>query len=124
EDFEGAIERAARERADGLVHMPDGLYFLHRRALVERVARTRLPAMYASIEAVTDGGLMTYSIDNLDLMRKAADYVDRILRGASPSELPIERPTRIHLVLNLRTAKAQGIKCPQSLLVRADQVIE
>lgn len=124
EDFGGAIERALRERAGGLVHMPDGLYFNHRRALVESVAHTRLAAIYTNFEAVDDGGLMSYSIDILDVMRKAADYVDRVLRGASPSELPIERPTRVYLVLNLKTAKAQGIKFPQSLLIRADRVIE
>jgi len=124
EDFEGAIERAVREGADGLVHMPDGLYFINHRALVDLVARTRLAAMYASLEAVEGGGLMTYSIDQVHLMRKAAVYVDRILRGANPGELPIERPTRLYLALNLKTAKAQGINFPQSLLLRADRVVE
>jgi putative ABC transport system substrate-binding protein len=124
EDFEGAIEEAVRERADGLVHVGDGLYYVNSRAFVELVARTRLVATYANLENVDDGGLMAYSIDAGDIMRKAAGYVDRILRGASPSELPIERPTRLHLVLNLKTAKAQGIRFPQSLLLRADRVIE
>lgn len=124
EDLEGAIGRAVNERADGLVHMGDGLYFLHRRALIDLVARTRIAATYASLEAVDEGGLMAYSIDNRDLMRKAAEYADRLLRGAKPSELPIQRPTQIRLLLNLKTAKAQGIKLPQSLLVRADRVIE
>lgn len=124
EDFEGAIAGMLRERADSVVHMPDGLYFRNHRVLTELVARTRLAAMYASIEAVNGGGLMAYSIENNELMRRAADYVDRILRGANPSELPIERPTQIHLVLNLKTAGAQGIKFPQSLLLRADRVIE
>ena len=113
-----------RERADGVVHIADGLYVINSRALVEVLARTQLVAMYANIEHVAEGGLMTYSIDTGELMRKAAEYVDRILRGAKPSDLPIERPTRLHLVLNLKTAKAQGIKFPQSLLVRADRVIE
>jgi putative ABC transport system substrate-binding protein len=124
EDFEGAIEEAVRERADGLVHTGDGLYFVNSRAFVELVARTRLVATYANLENVDDGGLMAYSIDAGDVMRKAADYVDRILRGASPRELPVERPTRLHLVLNLKTAKAQGVRFPQSLLLRADRVIE
>ncbi len=124
EDFEGAIERAVGERADGLVYMPDGLYARNGDALVALVARTRLAAMHSGPEAVQKGGLMAYGTDTRDLMRKAAEYVDRILRGASPSELPIERPTQIHLALNLKTAKAQGIKFPQSLLLRADRVIE
>jgi putative ABC transport system substrate-binding protein len=124
EDFERAIERAMSERADGLVYMPDGLYALNSGALIDLVGRTRLAAMHSGPEAVKDGGLMAYSIDTRDLMRKAAEYVDRILRGARPDELPIERPTQIHLVLNLKTAKAQGIKFSQSLLLRADRVIE
>jgi putative ABC transport system substrate-binding protein len=92
--------------------------------VIELVARARLAALFSSVDSIDDGGLMAYSIDGRDLYRKAAEYVDRILRGASASELPIERPTRLHLVLNLRTAKAQGIKLPRSLLVRADRVIE
>lgn len=124
EDFEGAIERAASEGADALTHMPYSLYALNSRALIRLVARTRLAATYAGPEFVDDGGLMTYAIDLRDNMRKAADYVDRILRGAGASDLPIERPTRVYLVLNLKTAKAQGITFPQSLLLRADRVIE
>ena len=124
EDFEGAIERAVGERADGLVYMADGLYARDGSTLIDLIARTRLAAMHSGLEAVKIGGLMAYSVDTRDLMRKAADYVDRILRGASPSELPIERPTEIHLVLNLKTAKAQGITFSQSLLLRADRVIE
>jgi putative ABC transport system substrate-binding protein len=124
EDFEGAIERAVGERADGLVYMPDGLYARNSGALIALVARTRLAAMHSGPEAVKSGGLMAYSVDTHDLMRKAAEYVDRILRGASPSELPIERPTRVYLALNLKTAKAQGVTFPQSLLLRADRVIE
>ena len=124
EDFEGAIERAVREGADGLVYMPDGLYARNGGALIDLVAGTRLAAMHSGPEAVKNGGLMAYSVDTHDLMRKAAEYVDRILRGASPRELPIERPTRVYVVLNLKTAKAQGIKFPQSLLLRADRVIE
>lgn len=124
EEFEGAIERAAHEGADGLMHMGDGLYAMNSRALVQLVARTRLAATYSGLEYVDYGGLMAYSTDARDVMRKAAEYVDRILRGARASDLPIERPTRIYLVLNLKTAKAQGITFPQSLLLRADRVIE
>jgi putative ABC transport system substrate-binding protein len=124
DDFESAIARAVRDGADALTHMPDGLFALNGPALVQLVGRTRLAATYSGPEAVDKGGLMAYSIDSRDVMRKAADYVDRILRGARPSDLPIERPTRVYLVLNLRTAKAQGITFPQSLLLRADRVIE
>lgn len=124
EDLEGAIGRAVNERADGLVYVPDPLYYLNRRALIDLLARTRIAAMYASLEAVDEGGLMAYSTDNRDLMRNAAEYVDRLLRGAKPGELPIQKPTQIYLRLNLKTAKAQGIQFPQSLLLRADRVIE
>ena len=124
EDFDTAIERSVREGADALTHMPDGLFQLNRRALVQMVAHTRLAATYSGVEYVADGGLMTYAIDLRDIMRKAADYVDRILRGARASDLPIERPARVYLVLNQKTAKAQGITFPQSLLLRADRVIE
>jgi putative ABC transport system substrate-binding protein len=124
EDFEGAIDLAVREGADALTYMPDGVFALNSRALVKLVARTRLAATYSGPESVDDGGLMTYSTDSRDVMRKAAEYVDRILRGARASDLPIERPTRVYLVLNQKTAKAQGITFPQSLLLRADRVIE
>jgi putative ABC transport system substrate-binding protein len=124
EDLEGAIGRAEKERANAIVDMPDGFFYNNRRTVIELVARTRLAAMFSSIDSVNDGGLMAYSIDNRDLYRKAAEYVDRVLRGAKPSELPIERATRLYLALNLKTAKTQGIKFPQSLLLRADRVIE
>ena len=121
EDFEGAIERAVREGADSLTHMAGGL---NSGALVQLVAHTRLAATYSGLDTVDHGGLMAYSIDSRDVMRKAAEYVDRILRGARASDLPIERPTRVYLVLNMKTAKAQGIKFSQPLLIRADRVIE
>ena len=124
EDFAAAIERAVRERADALLHMPDGFYFNNRRALVELVGRTRLAATYTNPEYVDDGGLMAYAIDVTENMRKAAEYVDKILRGARPGDLPIEQVSRFEFVVNLKTAKAQGFRIPQSVLLRATRVIE
>ena len=124
EDFGPAIEQAVRERADALLHMPDGFYFANRRALVELVGRTRLAATYTNPEYVDDGGLMAYAIDIPEVMRKAAGYVDKILRGAKPGDLPVEQASRFEFVVNLKTAKAQEFKIPQSVLLRATRVIE
>jgi putative ABC transport system substrate-binding protein len=95
-----------------------------RRQIIDLAAAHRLPAMYEWREQVVDGGLMTYSTSRLELYQRIAAYVDRILKGAKPAELPIERPTTFDLVINLKTAKALGLTIPQSLLLRADKVIE
>jgi ABC-type uncharacterized transport system substrate-binding protein len=96
----------------------------HRRVLVGLVLKHRLPAIYWVREYVDDGGLMTYSANLKDLRRRAATYVDKILKGAKPADLPVEQPTKFELVINLKTAKALGLTIPPSLLLRADQVIE
>jgi putative ABC transport system substrate-binding protein len=96
----------------------------NRRLIVEFTAKSRLPAVYPWREFADAGGLMSYGVDMSDLFRRAASYVDRILRGANPAEMPVERPTKFELVINLKTAKALGLTIPQSLLLRADQVIE
>lgn len=124
EDFESAIAQAVRERADALLHMPDGFYFANRRALVELVGQTRLAATYTNPEYVDDGGLMAYAIDVTEVMSKAAEYVDKILRGARPGDLPVQQASRFEFVINLKTARAQGFKIPQSILIRATRVIE
>jgi putative ABC transport system substrate-binding protein len=124
EDFGAAIEQAVRDRADALLHMPDGFYFANRRTLVQLVGRSRLAATYTNPEYVDDGGLMAYAIDIKDVMRKAAEYVDKILRGAYPGDLPVEQSSRYEFVVNLKTARAQGFVIPPSLLLRADRVIE
>jgi putative ABC transport system substrate-binding protein len=100
------------------------MLFNERRHLVDLVAKSRLPAVYPYREAVDVGGLMAYGPDLADLLRRAATYVDKILTGAKPGDLPVEQPTKFELVINLKTAKVLGLTIPQSVLGRADQVIE
>jgi len=107
-----------------LVYPGQPTLFANRTQIAELAARHRLPAMYPLADYVTAGGLMSYGINNLDLFRRAATYVDKILRGARPAELPIEQPTKFELVLSLRAARALGLTIPPSLRLRADQVIE
>jgi len=123
-DFDTTLARAKRDGATGIIAPVDGVTFRHRRALVEAALKHRLPGIYWAREYGEAGGLMTYGASLADLRRHAAIYVDKILRGAKPAELPIEQPTKFDLVINLKTAKALGLTIPPSLLVRADQVIE
>jgi putative tryptophan/tyrosine transport system substrate-binding protein len=123
-DFDGVLGRVKKDGAAGIIAISDPVTFLHRRTLVHAAVKHRLPGIYWSQEFVEDGGLMTYGASLADLKRHTATYVDRILRGAKPADLPIEQPTKFQLVINLKTAKALGLTIPSSLLPRADQIIE
>ncbi len=123
-DIERAIETFARAPNGGLVLPPDTTTTLHRDLIITFAARHRLPAVYAVRIFVAAGGLMSYGIDQVDVFRQAASYVDRILRGAKPADLPVQAPTRFETVVNLKTAKALGLTVPPGLLVAADEVIE
>jgi ABC-type uncharacterized transport system substrate-binding protein len=122
----GDLERAYTEarRAGAVVQLDDVLFTTHRRRVVELAARHQLPAMYGFREFVDAGGLMAYGPDYPDLYRRAATYVDKILKGANPADLPVEQPTKFEFVINLKTAKALGLTIPQSVLARADEVIQ
>jgi ABC-type uncharacterized transport system substrate-binding protein len=123
-EFEGAFRTARDERAQALLVLPSPFFSAHRRVLIKLAASYRLPAFYEFKEYVRDGGLISYGPSLPDMWRRAASYVDRILKGAKPGDLPIERPTTFELVVNLKTAKALGITIPQSVLVQATEVIE
>jgi putative ABC transport system substrate-binding protein len=124
EQIEGAIEAAVRERAEALHVLGDPIFHNPPHRLPELVARARLPAIYILADLVRAGGLMSYGPNFIDLYRRSASHVDRILRGAKPADLPVEQPTKFELVVNLKTAKALGLTIPQSVLLRADEVIQ
>jgi putative ABC transport system substrate-binding protein len=122
--FEGAFAAMTKGHAGGLIVPPDALPLAHRTRIVGLAAKARLPAMYGVREFVEVGGLMAYGSSLRDIFRRAALYVDKILKGAKPGDLPVEQTSRFELVLNLKTAKALGLTIPQSILIRADQVIQ
>ncbi len=124
EAFEGAFRAALRERVGGLLVTPDPMFIAHRARLADLAARSRLPAVYGVRQHAEAGGLMVYTADFTDLYRRAGGYVARILKGAKPGELPVERPTTFEFILNARTARALGLNLSPSLLLRASQVIE
>jgi|SRR6266481_3489504 len=123
-DFDTAFSAMALNRPDGLFLVTDALTLLNRKRVIEFAEKHRIPAMYESGSLVHEGGLMSYGANNDDNFRRAAMYLDRIFKGATANGLPVERPTRYYLVINLKTAKALGLTVPPSLLGRADQVIE
>jgi putative ABC transport system substrate-binding protein len=124
EDFDRAFSDMTRARAGGLTVLPYQLFVNERRRLVELAAKNRLPAVYPLREFVDAGGLMSYGWNVADLLRRAATYVDKILKGAKPGDLPVEQPTKFEFVINLKTAKALGLTIPPSVLGRADEVIQ
>ena len=123
-DIELAISSLVREPGGGLIVLPDAFTASHLKQIIELAARYRLPAIYAGRDYANEGGLMTYGTDTIDLYRRAASYVDQVLKGANPANLPVQAQTKFGLVINLTTAKALGLTVPPSLLDRADDVIE
>ncbi|PYK49285.1 MAG: ABC transporter substrate-binding protein [Verrucomicrobia bacterium] len=123
-DIEIAFRAASKERSDAVLTLNSPILNSHRPQLAELAVRNRLPAMYARRESVEDGGLVFYGVSLLDLDRRAATYVDKILKGAKPADLPVEQPTKFELVINLKTANQIGVKIPESVLFRADKVIK
>jgi putative ABC transport system substrate-binding protein len=123
-DLDGAFAAIARWRADAFLPLPSPMLFAERDRIVDLAARYRLPAMYLGREFVDLGGLMAYGPSQVDLIRRGAIYVDKILKGAKPADLPVEQPTKFEFVINLKTAKALGLTIPPALLARADQIIE
>jgi len=123
-DFHAAFDAIARDSTDAILAFPDGVTMAHRRQVAEFATKHRLPSVFGWREYVEAGGLMAYGPNRRETARRVAMYVDKILKGAKPADLPIEQPTKFELVINLKTAKALGLTIPQPLLVRADQVIE
>jgi putative ABC transport system substrate-binding protein len=122
-DLDGAFRTATKQRVDALIILPGPLVQLHRKRIVDLAAKSRLPAIYGSREFVDAGGLMSYGVSIVDLYRRAATYVDKILKGAKPADLPVEQPTKFEFIINLRTAKQIGVTIPPNVLARADKVI-
>jgi putative ABC transport system substrate-binding protein len=124
EDLARSFSDAKRERADAVDVLASAWFNAHRERIVELAAQSRLPAIYESRDYVDAGGLMSYGQNLAVLFRRAATYVDKILKGAKPDDLPWEQPAQFELIINMKTAKALGLTIPQSVLQRADQVIE
>ncbi len=124
EDLDSAFQAASRGRAGALIALDDPLIFGQRTRIVALAAKNRLPAMYGLTGFPEAGGLLTYGPSTTDMGRRAATYVDKILKGAKPADLPVEQPMKFELVVNLKTAKALGLTIPPSVMIRADQVIQ
>jgi putative ABC transport system substrate-binding protein len=123
-DFEVAFAKMAEERPDALLVLDDALTVQYQKEIVDFATEKRLPSVFAGKERVEAGGLMSYGPNLSDQFRRAGDYVDKILRGAKPADLPVEQPTKFELVINLKTAKALGLTIPETLLATADEVIQ
>jgi putative ABC transport system substrate-binding protein len=123
-DFHSAFDAIAKDNSNAILAFPDGVTMAHRRQLAEFATKHRLPTVFGWREYVEAGGLMAYGPNRRETARRVAVYVDKILKGAKPADLPIEQPTKFELAINLKTAKALGLTIPQPLLLRADQIIE
>jgi putative ABC transport system substrate-binding protein len=124
EEIESVMTSLGRELGGGLVVIPDGFVLVHRAQIISLAARNKLPAVYWDNVFARDGGLLGYGPDRVDLFRRSASYVDRILRGAKPSDLPVQLPVKFEMTLNAKTAKALGLSIPQTLFAIADEVIQ
>ena len=124
DELDSAFAAMTGSRAGALLIVADPLFNFHRTRIADLAMKARLPAMYGIREHVEAGGLMAYAANYPDLYRRGAIYVDKILKGAKPADLPVEQPTKFELVINLKTAKALRLKIPKELLLRADRVIE
>ena len=124
DQLDSAFAAMTKERAAALLVLTDSMFVGQRQRIADLAAKSRLPAMYSQREFVVAGGLVSYGPSLADMFRRAATHVDKILRGAKPGDIPVEQPTKFELVINLKTAKALGITIPQSLLLRADEVIQ
>jgi putative ABC transport system substrate-binding protein len=122
-DIENSFRSASKQRADAILLLPGPVMPTHRTEVINLAAKSRLPAMYFRSDFVEAGGLMTYNVNYNDLFRRAASYVDKVLKGAKPADLPVEQPTKFELVVNLKTAKQIGVTIPPNVLARADKVI-
>jgi putative ABC transport system substrate-binding protein len=123
-EIETAINAFGREPGGGLVVLPDLFTYAHRAPLMSAAARNNVPAVYWQSPFAREGGLLSYGVDRVDNFRRAATYVNRILRGAKPGDLPVQLPTKYEMVVNLKTAKALGLTIPETLLATADEVIQ
>ena len=123
-DLEGAFSAMKMDGRAAVIALPDAMFYAQRRRIAELAVKYQLPVMSTFRDFVEAGGLMAYGADIRDLIRRSAGYVDKILKGAKPADLPVQQPTKFELVINLRTAKALGLTIPQSLLLRADEVIQ
>jgi putative ABC transport system substrate-binding protein len=123
-EIETDIIALGREPGGGLVVLPNMFMTAHRMPIILAAARNNVPAVYALSQSARDGGLLSYGVDRVDTFRRAATYVDRILRGEKPGDLPVQFPTKYEMVVNLKTAKALGLTIPETLLATADEVIQ
>ena len=123
-EFDGAFAAMAKERVDALLVVADGMFIFQRARLADLAAKNRVPSMHGVRENVEAGGLMSYRPSTVAAWRRAAFFVDRILKGAKPADLPVEQPTKFELVINLKTAKVLGLTIPQAVLGRADELIQ
>ena len=124
DDFDQAFAKIAAERTDAVMVFPSPMLFTERRRITELAGKHRLPLISMGKEFVEDGALLSYGADITDFIRRGASYVDKILRGAKPADLPVEQPTTFHLFINVKTAKELGIEIPPTLLAQADGVVE